>query len=158
SCLPSLPCQYERGFQAKSVCNWEYQRFSPPRPRTLKGKSTPLCDKTGHLLPTAKRDGNFLGHYRGTYHLPLRITRSFATLYNNCLSGRYKYRDYPRDLCCCQYQQQKGQCDWRLTLGSKDDPSWQKPKCQTKCEGLQQLLDINELHLRCKRTKCVPKV
>lgn len=104
------------------------------------------------------RDGNFLGHYRGTYHLPLRITRSFATSYNSCLSGRHKYVDYPRDLCCCQYEQQRGQCDWRLTLGRKDDPLWQKPECQTKCEGLKQLLAINDLHLRCKRAKCELKV
>lgn len=103
-------------------------------------------------------EGHFLGQYRGTYHLPLRITRSFATLYNCCLSGQHKYAKYPRDLCCCQRKHVKNQCDWRETLGKKGDPLWEKPKCQTKCEGLQQLLDIDELHRCCKHTKCLPKV
>ncbi|XP_034119240.1 protein Flattop homolog isoform X1 [Drosophila albomicans] len=152
--------QYERSFRAKSLSNWEYQRFSPPRPRSLQKNSTPVCDKNGHLLPSAKRrDGNFLGQYRGTYHLPPRITRSFANKYNTCLSGQHKYANYPRDLCCCQYEQQKRkkQCDWRETLGKPGDPLWQKPECQSKCEGLQQLLAIDDLHRRCKHVKCQPK-
>ncbi|XP_017872331.1 PREDICTED: protein Flattop homolog [Drosophila arizonae] len=148
--------QYERGFQAKSVSNWEYPRFSPPLPRNLRGNSTPIAGNDGHLLPTAPRDGNFLGNYRGTYHLPLRITRSFATLYNNCLSNRYKYWKYPRDLCNCQ-RALKRQCGYRETLGLKDDPLWQRPACQTKCQGLKQILEINKQHMKCRRAKCVPK-
>lgn len=185
--------QYERGFAPKSVSNWEYQRFFPPRPRLLLRNSKPLVDKTGHLLPTARRwvdavqpplpkpsiihslhlftspatatifnplsrDGNFLGQYRGTYHLPRHITREFATNYNRCLSGQYKYRDYPRDLCCCEFERNKGNCDWRLTLGRKGDPVWDKPVCQTKCEGLQMLLDINNQHKHCRHAKCLPRV
>ncbi|XP_064556310.1 protein Flattop homolog isoform X1 [Drosophila montana] len=147
--------QYERGFRAKSVSNWEYPRFFAPRPRSLKGNSKPVAEKNGHLLPTAVREGNFLGQYRGTYHLPLRITRSFASLYNRCLSGRHKYWQYPRDLCCCQ-RERPHPCDLRETLGTKDDPVWQRPNCQTKCDGLKQMLAINELHLKCKRIRCQP--
>lgn len=149
--------QYERSFRARGLNNWEYQRFFPPRPRNLQKNLKPICDKNGHLLPSAKREGHFLGQYRGTYHLPLRITRSFVTLYNSCLSGQHKYAKYPRDLCCCQKKQERNQCDWRETLGKKGDPLWEKPKCQNKCEGLQQLLDIDELHRRCKHAKCLPK-
>ncbi|EDV95331.1 protein Flattop homolog [Drosophila grimshawi] len=149
--------QYERDFRAKSVSNWEYPRFFPPRPRNLHKNAKPIADKNGHLLATAARDGNFLGQYRGTYHLPLRITRSFADLYNRCLSGRHKYWKYPRDLCCCQ-RERPHPCDFRQTLGIKGDPSWQQPAdCQTKCEGLQQMLAINELHKKCKRMKCQPQ-
>ncbi|KAM8720965.1 hypothetical protein ACLKA7_006927 [Drosophila subpalustris] len=149
--------QYERSFRARSLSNWEYQRFFPPRPRNLLKNSTAICEKNGHLLPSAKREGHFLGEYRGTYHLPLRITRSFANLYNRCLSGQHKYAKYPRDLCCCQKKTEKNKCGWRETLGQKGDPLWEKPQCQTKCEGLQQLLDIDELHRRCKHAKCEPK-
>ncbi|TDG41781.1 hypothetical protein AWZ03_011796 [Drosophila navojoa] len=148
--------QYERSFQAKSVSNWEYPRFSPPLPRNLRGNSKPIAGNNGHLLPTVPRDGNFLGNYRGTYQLPLRITRSFATLYNNCLSNRHKYWKYPRNLCNCQ-RVLKHQCGYRETLGLKDDPLWQRPKCQTKCEGLKQILEINKLHKKCRRAKCEPK-
>ncbi|ALC49597.1 CG3062, partial [Drosophila busckii] len=146
---------YERTYRAKSNANWEYPRFSPPRPRSLASNCKPITDNQGHLLPKAPREGHFLGHYRGTYHLPLRITRSFANAYDACLSGRYKYRDFPRDLCCCQWERHKQtKCDWRTTLGKKGDPYWERPKCQEKCEGLQQLLKIEHLHKHCKHQKC----
>lgn len=114
---------------------------------------------TGGIFNPLLRDGNFLGQYRGTYHLPRKITREFATNYNRCLSGQYKYRDYPRDLCCCEYERNKGNCDWRLTLGRKGDPVWEKPvDCQSKCMGLKVLLDINHEHKHCRHAKCLPIV
>ncbi|KAM8720964.1 hypothetical protein ACLKA7_006927 [Drosophila subpalustris] len=93
----------------------------------------------------------------------LREERTFVALCKarrtllGCLSGQHKYAKYPRDLCCCQKKTEKNKCGWRETLGQKGDPLWEKPQCQTKCEGLQQLLDIDELHRRCKHAKCEPK-
>ncbi|XP_023032703.1 protein Flattop homolog [Drosophila willistoni] len=148
--------QFDQRFRAAGLSNWEYPRFSPPRPRSLKLNVTPVTDKNGHLLPTARRDGNSFGNFRGTYELPLRITRSFCARYDACLSGRYKFRDFPRDLCCCQLENQRAQaCDTRLTLGIKGDPYWDRPKCQPKCEGVQKVLDLHERSLRCKRPQCI---
>ncbi|XP_068159250.1 protein Flattop homolog [Drosophila tropicalis] len=147
--------QFDQRFRAAGLSNWEYPRFSPPRPRGLKLNVTPVADKKGHLLPTARRDGNSFGNFRGTYELPLRITRSFCARYDACLSGRYKFRDFPRDLCCCQLENRRAQaCDTRLTLGIKGDPYWDRPKCPPKCEGVQQVLDLYERSIRCKRPQC----
>ncbi|XP_022220014.2 protein Flattop homolog isoform X2 [Drosophila obscura] len=141
--------------QAPGLCNWEYPRFAPPRPRRYLKKATPIVDNSGHLLPTARRDGNSFGRYRGTYELPLKITRSFCGHYDACLSGRYKFRDFPRDLCNCQRENRRAlACDKRVTLGVSGDPYWARPKCQSKCEGIQQIKELHQLSVRCKRAIC----
>ncbi|XP_017038902.1 protein Flattop homolog [Drosophila ficusphila] len=147
--------QFQGRFDAKRLNNWEYKRFAAPRPRGLKKNAKPLADRRGHLLPGVKREGNSFGQYRGTYELPLRITRSFCAHYDACLSGRYKFAGYPRDLCSCQRENRRAlACDQRTTLGDPGDPQWQRPKCQTKCEGLEQLKQLYERSQRCKRAKC----
>ncbi|SPP77683.1 protein Flattop homolog [Drosophila guanche] len=150
--------QFEDRFQAPGLSNWEYPRFAPPRPRQYLKKATPIVDNSGHLLPTARRDGNSFGRYRGTYELPLRITRSFCGHYDACLSGRYKFRDFPRDLCNCQRENRRAlACDKRVTLGTVGDPYWARPKCQSKCEGIKQIKELHQLSLHGKRGLCTLK-
>ncbi|XP_017135748.1 protein Flattop homolog [Drosophila miranda] len=150
--------QFEDRFQAPGLCNWEYPRFAPPRPRVFLKKATPIVANNGHLLPTARRDGNSFGRFRGTYELPLKITRSFCCHYDACLSGRYKFRDFPRDLCNCQLQNRRAlACDKRMTLGVVGDPYWARPKCQPKCEGIQKIKDLHQRSVGCKRASCKVK-
>ncbi|KMZ08180.1 protein Flattop homolog [Drosophila simulans] len=147
--------QFEGRFQSKRLNNWEYPRFSPPRPRGLHKNAKVVAAKNGHLLPEVIKEGNSFGQYRGTYELPRRITRAFCAHYDACLSGRYKFVDFPRDLCNCQRENRRAlACDQRLTLGHKDDPYWMHERCQTKCEGLQKLKDLSERSERCNRAKC----
>ncbi|XP_016980091.1 protein Flattop homolog [Drosophila rhopaloa] len=147
--------QFEGRFQSKRLDNWEYPRFAAPRPRGLKKNAKVLASKNGHLLPGVKKEGNSFGQYRGTYELPLRITRSFCAHYDACLSGRYKFAGFPRDLCSCQRENRRAlACDQRMTLGQEGDPHWMRQKCQTKCEGLQQIQELHDLSQRCKRAKC----
>ncbi|KAH8314187.1 hypothetical protein KR067_012524, partial [Drosophila pandora] len=156
---PSVYLQFEDRFRGRRLNNWEYPRFSPPRPRTLRAKVKIITGKNGHLLPDVKKEGNSFGHYRGTYELPLKITRKFCEHYDACLSCRYKFRDYPRDLCSCQLENQRAlACDNRKTLGDKGDPLWEKPRCQTKCEGLQQIKQLYDRSQRCKRARCQDEI
>ncbi|EDV45824.1 protein Flattop homolog [Drosophila erecta] len=147
--------QFEGRFQSKRLNNWEYPRFSPPRPRGLLKNAKVVAAPNGHLLPGVKKEGNPFGQYRGTYELPPRITRAFCAHYDACLSGRHKFAAYPRDLCCCQRENRRAlACDQRTVLGHEADPHWMRQRCQTKCEGLEQLKELNERSLRCKRAKC----
>ncbi|XP_039498453.1 protein Flattop homolog [Drosophila santomea] len=147
--------QFEGRFQSKRLNNWEYPRFSPPRPRGLLKNAKIVAANNGHLLPGVKKEGNSFGQYRGTYELPRRITRSFCAHYDACLSGRYKFVGFPRDLCCCQRENSRAlACDQRTTLGHRDDPHWMRQRCQTKCEGLKQLKELSARSERCKRAKC----
>ncbi|KAH8306874.1 hypothetical protein KR018_009929, partial [Drosophila ironensis] len=151
----ALPLQFEDRFRSRRLNNWEYPRFAPPRPRKIQLGRKILAGPDGHLLPDARRDGNSFGRFRGTYELPRKITRGFCQHYDDCLSSRYKFRNFPRDLCSCQRENQRAlACDNRVTLGCCSDPRWKKPKCQTKCEGLQLLKDLHETSVRCKRAKC----
>ncbi|XP_017114282.1 protein Flattop homolog isoform X1 [Drosophila elegans] len=147
--------QFENRFESKRLNNWEYPRFSPPRPRGLQKNAKVLAAKNGHLLPGVKKEGNSFGQYRGTFALPLRITRSFCAHYDACLSGRYKFAAFPRDLCSCQRENRRAlACDQRMTLGQEGDPRWMRPNCQTKCEALRQIQDVLDRSQRYKRTKC----
>ncbi|XP_017090668.2 protein Flattop homolog [Drosophila bipectinata] len=151
--------QFEDRFRGRRLSNWEYPRFAPPRPRTIRAKVKILAGQDGHLLPGVRREGNSFGHYRGTYELPLKITRKFCEHYDACLSGRYKFRDYPRDLCSCQWENQRAlACDKRRTLGEKGDPRWERQQCQTKCEGLHQLTQLYNRSQRCKRARCKDEI
>ncbi|XP_017074770.1 protein Flattop homolog [Drosophila eugracilis] len=148
--------QFENRFESKRLQNWEYPRFSPPRPRGLKKNAKVVASSNGHLLPGIQKEGNSFGQYLGTYELPRRITRSFCAHYDACLSGRYKFVGYPRDLCSCQRENRRAlACDNRTTLGQEGDPYWMRQRCQTKCEGLQQITDLNDKSQRCKRAKCL---
>ncbi|XP_016993364.2 protein Flattop homolog [Drosophila takahashii] len=147
--------QFEGRFESKRLNNWEYPRFSPPRPRGLKKNAKVVAANNGHLLPGVKKEGNSFGQYRGTYELPRRITRCFCAHYDACLSGRHKFAGYPRDLCSCQRENRRAlACDQRMTLGQAGDPHWMRQRCQTKCEGLQQIKELHERSERCKRAKC----
>ncbi|XP_030378790.1 protein Flattop homolog [Scaptodrosophila lebanonensis] len=147
--------QFEDRFRPKGLRNWEFPRTYPPRPRDRRPNVTFIADNNGRLLPHARRDKNPFGFYRTTYELPLRITHSFVKFYDVCLSGRYKFRHFPRDLCHCENKKRLHPCDQHDTVGVKEDPYWATPKgCQTKCEGLKKLVAAQKRSCRCYHRKC----
>lgn len=51
SSLLTRSLQFEGRFQSKRLNNWEYPRFSPPRPRGLQKNAKVVAANNGHLLP-----------------------------------------------------------------------------------------------------------
>ncbi|KAL0267190.1 UNVERIFIED_CONTAM: hypothetical protein PYX00_009537 [Menopon gallinae] len=69
--------QFEDQYNARRLCNWEYPKWYPERPRKRNKTTKIIADNHGHLLEGVKK-GNAWGNYLGTWDLPRRITREFA--------------------------------------------------------------------------------
>ncbi|XP_054263818.1 uncharacterized protein LOC128987127 isoform X1 [Macrosteles quadrilineatus] len=72
--------QLEREFRPTRLGNWEVPSWLPQRPRARKTTTKIIVNDRGHLLPGVQRPPqNPWGSFRGTWQLPNKISRKFAS-------------------------------------------------------------------------------
>ncbi|XP_046666382.1 uncharacterized protein LOC124358133 [Homalodisca vitripennis] len=72
--------QLEREFRPTRLGNWEVPKWLPQRPRARKTTTKIIANDRGHLLPGVQRPPqNPWGSFRGTWQLPNKISRKYAS-------------------------------------------------------------------------------
>lgn len=80
--------QYERAFNAKSLCNWEVPKWYPQHPQRRTCETKFISNERGHLLPHIERPKSSpWGQFKGTWQLPGIITRKEANELNKTQVG-----------------------------------------------------------------------
>ncbi|CRL07016.1 CLUMA_CG020061, isoform A [Clunio marinus] len=71
--------QFEKEFQAKSLCNWEVPHWYPKHPRQREASTRFIANDRGHLLPNVERPKSSpWGRFKTTWQLPRVITKQIA--------------------------------------------------------------------------------
>uniref|UniRef100_A0A1B6KXH3 Cilia- and flagella-associated protein 126 n=1 Tax=Graphocephala atropunctata TaxID=36148 RepID=A0A1B6KXH3_9HEMI len=72
--------QLEREFRPTRLGNWEVPKWLPQRPKARKTTTKIIANDRGHLLPGVQRPPqNPWGSFRGTWQLPNKISRKYAS-------------------------------------------------------------------------------